>query len=329
MPIAVVVIGAGPIGLQIASEVRARDDLELTGVVDIDPKKIGQDAGALFGEPPWGVAVRSSVDGIRARVAILCTASSVQACLPSVLDVIERGMAVVSTCEELVYPFSKAPAVAAQIDDAARRGGVAVLGTGVNPGFLMDALPLFMTAVVPHVAHLRVERIQDAGPRRRPFQDKVGVGLTQAEFASRAKEPSFGHRGLRESADLLARGLGLQFDEVVEEMRPLIAEAEISSWSRLVSAGMVRGIEQVARGRIDGHDVVTLYFRAALGEAHPHDRVQISGPSPLEVEVKGIHGDVATRSIAVNAVARIVEARPGLRTMLDVGVVSARLRPPA
>lgn len=311
----VVVIGAGPIGQGVARAVTARPGLSLVAVVDVDPAKQGS--------PVAGVAVRPDLppptEGL--RVAALTTTSSLKALEPLLLECVERGMPVVSTCEELCWPWG-APELARRIDDAARRAGVAVLGTGVNPGFVMDALPLALTAPCASVSALRVERVQDASTRRRPFQDKVGVGQEPDVVKRALDQRRAGHVGLRESAAMITATLGLSTDAFTEEQRVIVAESAVECGGRRVDAGQTLGVEQIGRATRQGAVVVELVFRATFGEPQSWDRVVVEGEPRLDVRVDGgIPGDVATCAIVANAIPAVASAAPGLLTMADVPLI--------
>jgi hypothetical protein len=329
IPTRVVLVGAGPIGLGVAREVSARPSLELTAVVDVDPKKAGMEVE--------GVPVTTSLPPHDPQgpptVAVLTTTSSLAKLEPLVLDVVARGMHVVSTCEELAWPWRPSAtaaevraqerhACAQRIDDAARAHDVCVLGTGVNPGFLMDALPLALTAPCRRVERVRVERTQDASTRRRPFQDKVGVGMAADVVARGLHDRSLGHVGLEESARMIAARLGLAIDSFAEEMKPVVTDIDVSLHGRTVNAGETIGVEQIGRATNDGALVVELFFRATFGQRDARDRIVVEGDPPLDVVMHGgVPGDVATCAIVANAIPVLLVARPGLRTMADVPLV--------
>lgn len=307
----VVVVGAGPIGQGVAREIASRHGLVLDGVVDIDPGKLGQTVG--------GVPISRSIPA-GAQVAVLTTTSSLAKLEPQVLEAVGRGLAVVSSCEELAWPHAR-PEIAARLDAAARKAGVAVLGTGVNPGFLMDALPLALTAPCRRVERVRVERVQDASPRRRPFQDKVGVGLDPTVVERGLKARTLGHVGLRESALMVGARLGFPLDDFTEELRVIVAERAVEKRGRRVEPGQALGVEQIGRGSAAGVPRVELFFRAVFGEEQSHDRVCIEGEPVVDMKLEGgVPGDVATCAILVNAIPAILTARPGLRTMAEVPV---------
>ena len=327
MAIRVIVVGAGPIGLGVARDVAARPSLELVAVVDLDPSKTGTVEGL-----PVTIDLPKLEPHAGPMVAALTTTSSLAKLEPLALECIARGMHVVSTCEELAWPWGTATdlrngcdAIAHRIDDAAKAMGVCVLGTGVNPGFLMDALPLALTAPCRRVERVRVERVQDASIRRRPFQDKVGVGMNKDDVEPRLRARLLGHVGLQESARMISARLGFDIDYFAEDLLVITADTEIDLFSttgRIVRAGEVLGVEQIGRAFKDGNVKVELFFRATFGQLDPHDRIVIEGDPPLDVSIKGgVPGDTATCAIVANAIPVLLLARPGLRTMSDVPLV--------
>ena len=106
--------------------------------------------------------------------------------MPQIETVLKARVPIVSTTEELSYPVGKNRALAKKIDALAKKAKVAVLGTGVNPGFAMDALPIMLTGVCERVDSVRIDRVQDARVRRLPFQQKIGSGLTDEQFQQRS-----------------------------------------------------------------------------------------------------------------------------------------------
>jgi len=322
----IVQYGLGPIGAAVTRLVRERPGMSIVGAVDVDPAKHGRDVGELAGggalgvrvEPPPGEAGRGEAD-----VAVITTTSSLEKITPQVLDAVERGLHVVTTCEELSYPWRTDPERARMIDEAAARNGVAVVSTGVNPGFLMDFLPLVLTGVCRRVERITVERIQDAAFRRVPFQRKIGAGLTLEEFEARVEDGTLRHVGLTESMHMVGDVLGWDIEKTEDVVEPLIAAEEIDTGELRVGKGCARGVMQTGRAWAGGAEVITLVFRAGVGEPDPRDRILVEGEPRIESLIPGgVNGDTATCAVVVNAVAAVMRARPGLRTMADMPLVS-------
>ena len=330
--VSVVQIGLGPIGLGIARMVLARHDLQLIAAVDIDPAKIGRDVGDLAGVPSCGVTVSPQLDAESCRGAttgIVATSSRIADVAITLERCIQAGMHVVSTCEQLAYPWPTEPELARRIDDHAAARGVVVLGTGVNPGFLMDILPAILTAPCAHVDRIRVERFQDAADRRPPFQAKIGVGLDGDEFDRRRQAGTLGHVGFPESVHLLADSVGLGPVTVAESIEPVFASGR-TGWSARSpgTEGAVAGLRQRAVGYRNDEPVVELELQAFVGHPDPRDTVVIRGtPDVTWTAPGGVNGDIGTCAITVNALPIVMSARPGLRTMRDVAPITCG-RPP-
>ena len=320
--IRVVQCGLGPIGIQLI-RLLTRRGLTLAGAVDIDAKKLGRDVGLLAGIGSLDVTVTenlpATLDRARADVVLLSTVSSLCAVKSQLLQAVKAGVPVVSTCEELSYPWLTFPQEAREIDRAASEAGVAVLGTGVNPGFLMDCLPLSLTSVCRRVESVRVERVQDASRRRLPFQHKIGAGLSPQAFALRVEDGTLRHVGLTESMHMIADRLGWRLERSEDVVEPILARRRHASADMTVEPGHALGVSQVGRAFVQDREVITLVFRAAIGEPQPYDRVVVQGRPSFESTLRGgIGGDEATCAITANAVSAILRAAPGLRTMADM-----------
>jgi len=323
-PIKVLHVGLGPIGAGVARQVAERRWLKIVGAVDLDPEKIGRDLGEVAGVGRrLGVKITSDIARtIRATkpdVAVLCTQSSLKKALGEFETVLKLKVPIVSTTEELSYPVKRNAPIARRIDVLAKKARVAVLGTGVNPGFVMDALPIALTSVCDRVESIEVDRVQDARIRRLPFQQKIGAGLSPEAFAAKVESGSVRHVGLAESISMIADALGWKLDRVTDEIRPKIAEAPVSSAFLSVQAGQVAGIIQDGTGFRKGTPVITLHMEAYLGAPESFDAVRIAGVPPIAMKISGgVHGDVATVAMVVNSIPKVITAPPGLRTMRDM-----------
>jgi 4-hydroxy-tetrahydrodipicolinate reductase len=317
--ISVAQYGIGPIGAEIARLLLTKPWIKLVAAVDIDPNKIGKDVGQVIGlGRDVGIKVTPDVVG---KPDVIChsTGSRLREVSSQLQALLGGGAHVVSTCEELSFPIDKA--IREELQQVARRHNVTLLGTGVNPGFVMDKLPLTLTAVCQDIKSLDIIRIQNASTRREPLQRKVGAGMTVAEFRAAVDAGKIKHMGLRESLLMVGNGLGVEFDEVSDEkIDPIVAEREVVTQYLKVAPGEVAGVHQTidGKGRID----VRLELRMYVGaEDVAADRVIVKGIPDLEMEIKnGVHGDRATAAMVVNAIPRVITARPGVLTMDDIPI---------
>jgi 4-hydroxy-tetrahydrodipicolinate reductase len=318
-PIAVAQYGIGPIGAEIARLLLTKPWVKLVAAVDIDPNKIGKDLGEVIGlDREVGVKVTADVQG-KPEVVCHSTGSRLRDVSGQLEDLLQRGCHVVSTCEELSFPLDAA--IREQLQKTARAHNVTLLGTGVNPGFVMDKLPLTITAVCQEVTSVEIIRIQNASTRREPLQRKVGAGMTTDEFRAAVEAGKIKHMGLRESLMMVGNGLGTEFDSVSDEViEPIVADREIVTQYLRVAPGQVAGVHQTIYGK--GRINVSLELRMYVGaEAVAADRVVVKGVPNVEMTIKdGVHGDRATAAMVVNSIPRLVSARPGVLTMDDIPV---------
>ncbi|MBU4365710.1 MAG: dihydrodipicolinate reductase [Verrucomicrobia bacterium] len=319
----IVQIGLGPLGQIAVRFALERGTIRIVGAVDPAPDKTGQDLGVVCGLKPRGLIVQANLAaacrGKKPVVAVLTTVSSLSRLEPQVRELAEAGLHIVSTCEELAFAWKTQPQIAKRLDAICKQHGVACVGTGVNPGYLMDFLPCILTAVCQRVDRIRISRFQDASPRRIPFQQKIGAGLTLAEFRNKVAAGTLRHVGLTESMHMIARHLGWTLDRTTESLNPIIADREIRSGYKPIRRGQACGVEQIGRAKCKGREVLKLHFRAAVGERESFDRVEIDGkPSFTSLISGGINGDIASCAITINAIRSIVKTAPGLRTMIDL-----------
>jgi len=320
-------VGLGPLGQKIIADLYERGLGEVVAAVDMasefEGRKVSDLVPASGARVPIRKTFEADLDARRVDCAIVTTSSDLDRCEPVLRDLVGRGLAVVSTCEELCWPWLRHKTLADELDRIARARGGRLLGTGVNPGFLMDAFPLAATAISKSVRSIRVERRQDAATRRIPFQKKIGAGLDDAQFAAQVAARTLRHVGLGESLHFLADRLGLPVERWDETIEPIRAERDLESSLGPIRKGRVAGIRQEARGYGGGGEtLVALDFRAAVGLADPHDRVVVEGEPAIDLVWKGgIHGDVATSSIVLNSIAPLRASAPGLHTMATIPLV--------
>ena len=336
--IRVIQVGLGPIGLGAVSRMAARPDIRVVAAVDPDPAKAGRTLGELLresagtaGSDPGAAGnvrvqptLAEALAGLaeRPQVAVHTTSSFLSVVAGQLVQLAEAGLNVVSTTEELSYPWWHHPDEARAIDEAAKAHGVTVLGTGVNPGFVMDLLPVFLTGIAQEVERVEAVRVVDAGTRRGPLQRKIGAGITPAEFEERKATGRFGHVGLPESVAMIAAGLGWSLARIETSLRPVLAERPYASDVVRVEPGNVLGIDQVATGHdASGRERIRLHLQMYVGAPNPHDAVRLFGLPNLEFTVPaGVPGDGATVAAIVAALPRVLAAPAGLKTVLDLPV---------
>lgn len=327
-PIRVAQMGLGAVGCGIVQTALGRSQLRVVGAIDVDPAKAGRDLGEILGaDAPLNIPVQGSLaevlDAQPVDVVLQATGSHIPDVVGQLTEIAAAGCNVVSTCEELAYPWLRHPELAREIDAKARECGVTILGTGVNPGFIMDTLVLVATAVCGDVRRIVSTRVVAARERRLALQQKIGSGMAEADFRQLAARGEIGHVGLRESFYLIAAGLGWEIGDLEETIDPVRAEQRIATERFDIAAGQVAGIHQTVRGQSAGRELV-LDLTMSMAAAESRDSIEVDATPPMHLEVVGgTHGDQATWSMVANMVPRVAEAPPGLLTMLDAGLPRA------
>ncbi len=316
-------VGVGPLGHRIITEIVERNIGRIVAAVDPAPNLVGEPLSRICPAVKDSVTVAGTIDAVRDWNAVDCvvvsTSSDLRLCEPTFRAALEHGKPVVSTCEELIYPWLRHQTLADRLHQLALKTGGRLLGTGVNPGFIMDALPVLASGVCRSVRSVHVERIQDASSRRVPFQKKIGAGLDREHFDKRVADGSLRHVGLGESLHFLSKYLHLTIESWDENIEPVFADRELSCALGPIHKGMIAGVRQVAKGYADERCVVCLEFQAAIGQPDPRDRVVLEAEPPIDLTIRnGVHGDVATSAIVVNSIPRLIEAPPGLHTMATI-----------
>lgn len=321
----VITYGMGPIGSGIARLIAGREDYQIVGAVDIDPAKAGKDLGPLIGlDYPLGIPISADASRVlkkKADVVIHSTGSVLEQVEPQLQEIIRSGHNIVSTCEELSQPW-KHGRVAKRVDALAKKSGVTVLGTGINPGFMMDTLPVLLTGVCQKVDCVRVRRVVDASKRRQPLQKKIGTGLKVDEFKNRAAKKEIRHVGLSESVALIAQALHWRLDKIEETIEPVIAQRPVQTEFFDVPRGFVTGVRQVGCGIRNGERVIELDLKMSVDAGESVDEIWLEGKPAIHSIIHGVHGDISTAAVAANAIRRVIAAPPGLVTMVDLPIIS-------
>ena len=333
-PVRVVHAGLGPIGREVVRALLDADTIALVGVADIDQKIAGKPLSGLVDHPKTGgLSVAASTGKLlsEAKPDLLTqtTGSHLGRIFDSLTEIVDAGVSVVSTAEELLFPWHRHPDLAADLHRRASASGSRVLGTGINPGLLMDLLPVVLSHASVGVRGVRAVRMVDVATRRGPLQRKVGAGLSVEEFRSRVAAGRLGHVGLQESAALLAHKLGWKLAALNETIEPVVAKRPMKTDHVTVEPGMAAGVHQIVRGHTGDGRSVELDLTMCLGADDPHDAVKIDGKPPIDVRiVGGCAGDPATVACTLNAIPRLLSMPAGLWTVADLPP-SAVANPPA
>jgi len=312
----VVSYGIGVIGRRLATHLLTKEGIEIVGAVDIDPEIVGKDLGEVLGGKKIGVVVSSDADKVlkETKPDVVChtTMSYLRQTHRQFEQILRHGVDIVSTCEELGYPYAteEGTRYAIELDEFAKKHGATLLGTGINPGFLMDTLPTFLTGPCEEVESIYVTRQMNAATRRIPFQKKIGAGMTKKEF--------------REAIDggKITGHVGLEIR--VDPPEPVILDHDDGSDAIKVPKGVNAGTKQMAYGVMGGKPIITMDFKAYIGAPEEFDSVDIEGVPPIHQKISPcVHGDHGTIAMTTNMIPQVINAKPGLKTMVDLPVVHA------
>jgi hypothetical protein len=257
--------------------------------------------------------------GKSADLVVHSTSSSLPAVMDQLLECLAAESCIVSTCEELSYPFRKYPELSKKLDEEAKTWGVALVGTGVNPGFVMDKLAITLSSVAQKIEHAKSVRVVDAGKRRLPLQKKIGAGMSVEEFRGQVAAGVIKHHGLPESIAMVADALGFDVDEITETIEPVVARELVKTEYLEVAAGQAAGVHQIGRGLVKGEEKIYMELQMYVGARDPHDTIELTGTPGLKLTIPGgTHGDLATAAVVVNSIPSILAAQAGLRTSRDL-----------
>ncbi len=325
--IKVIQIGLGPLGQKIGRFIAERDTVKTVAAVDKNPNYIGKDFGDLCSGMVSNITIKETVEEAikeeKPDVAILSTVSDMERIAQQIEEILQYNIPIVSTCEELSYPWDTHPSIASRIDKIAKEKNMAVVGTGVNPGFLMDALPSFLTSVCQKVDYIEINRFQDASFRRIPFQKKIGAGLSLDSFEDKKSAGTLRHVGLTESMQLIANRMGWKLSKTEDIIEPVVAGEPVVTKNVEIEEGAALGVMQTGKGYVGEELKVLLKFKAAIGVSESFDEVIIKGEPNINSKISGgVNGDIATCAIVINALPQILRSTPGLKTMADIPLVS-------
>ena len=323
----VVSYGIGVIGRRLANHLLTKKGVEIVGAIDINPAIVGKDLGEVLGGEKLGVIISNDTDEVLSTTKpdIVChtTMSYLKQTYDQFAQILKHGVNIISTCEELAYPYAtkEGGKYAEELDKIAKESGGTLLGTGINPGFLMDTLPLFLTGVCTRIDDIYIKRQMDAATRRVPFQKKIGAGLSVQEFTDKiATHEITGHVGLEQSIQMIADAVGWELDKIkVDQVQPVVLDHDAVSDAIAVPKGHNAGSMQMAYGMKGGEALITMDFKAYIGAPDEFDSVTIRGEPPINERTSPcVHGDFGTIAITSNMMPQVINSPPGFKTMVDL-----------
>ncbi|MDJ0945315.1 MAG: 2,4-diaminopentanoate dehydrogenase [Kiloniellales bacterium] len=334
--IRVLVLGTGRMGSGIARLVLDKEGLELVGAFERRAERSGTDLGSTIGyEGDLGLRIEADLDKVIAQgepdIAIQATCSRASDAAEEITTLVRRGVHVISIAEEMAYPASRSPEVAKEIRQLALANGVAVLGTGINPGFVLDLLVITLTGVCTEIESIMAKRVNDLSPYGPSVLASQGVGVSPEAFRRGLEDGTvLGHVGFPESIGMIAAALGWHIERVEESREPIVAQIRRTTPFGTIEPGQVAGCLHSAVGYRDGRSAITLIHPQ---QVQPHlegvetgDTIEIRGTPTVRLSGSPeIPGGVGTTALAVNMIPRVLNAAPGLYSMADLPVPAAML----
>lgn len=325
--------GLGAMGRGIAELLIARKGVEIVGVCDINPKYQGKNLYHLLGtrqQDRPDAFISKNIEDILGNVPVDCcviaTDSFIQDVFPKIKEVVEHGINVLTIAEEMCYPWAREEALSGEMDLLAKKHGVSILGTGINPGLMMDLLAVCLSGAMTQVSHVRCERVNSLSPFGETVMREQGIGMTPEAFDQGVADGTLaGHVGFYQSAAMIAKALGLEYDRLEKDMRPIITDAERRSPHGFAAPGHVAGVHMSARAMAGDAEKISLVhpqqIEPQVGGVETGDYITLSGTPPIDMAVKPeVNGGLGTIAMACNMLPFVVAARPGLLSMLDLPV---------
>lgn len=332
----VIILGLGAMGSGMADLLLSKKGVDIIGVADREGK-IGKSMYEFLKTPRGSrpdIVIGDPEDVIKekcADVVLHCTDSFTAKSFDRIKFILEKKINVVSCAEEMAYAYAQQPELAKQIDQIAKANGVSILGTGINPGFVMDFLVVAMTGVCHDIEHITSRRVNSLSPFGPAVMHEQGIGITEQEFKDGVKNGDLaGHVGFPESIRMIADSIGWKVDKIEQSMTPILTDVDRKSPHGFAKAGNVAGCAMKAQGYVDGKIKIEMDHPQQIEPEQvgiqTGDYLIIKGtPNINLVNSPEIPGGIGTIAMCVNMIPHVINARPGLKTMLDLPIPRAIL----
>jgi len=326
----VLVWGLGAMGSGVARNIVKKEELRLVGAVEKDPERIGKDLGEYLGGEKTGRLVYSDIEKAivetRPDIVVIATNSFVEEVLPKIEAAARHHVDILTIAEEMAFPFVSHPEESEVLENIAWRYGVSILGTGINPGFVLDLLIIAMTGACLKVDRIEARRINDLSPFGKTVMETQGVGTSPEEFRKGIEKGDIvGHIGFQQSIAMIGNALGWEIDRIEESREPIISNTERMTAVAHVNPGMVAGCKHVGRGYCGEKLMIELVHpQQILPETEgveTGDYIDIYGDPEIHLSIKPeIPGGKGTIALATNMIPAVIEAAPGLIEMSELPI---------
>lgn len=329
--------GFGAMGGGMAEVLLRKKGVDIVGVCDIHPDRVGKSIFEVLGLPKGNhkdVIIQGDIKKViskkSADVVLLCTDSFTAKAFDKIKLIVEQGINCITTAEEMAYPKAKEPKLAAEMDRLAKANGVSILGTGINPGLIMDLLVVLMSGACTDVEFIKAERVNSLSPFGPAVMEEQGVGITLDEFNKQSAAGHLaGHVGFNESVNMICDAIGWKLDKPVEQtMAPIVSKVLRKTKYAEVKPGNVAGCTMKGFGYVNGKMAVEMIhpqqIEPELEGTDTGDYVVIKGTPNVNLANKPeIPGGIGTIAMCINMIPQVINAKPGLHTMLDLPVPRA------
>ncbi len=334
--ICVAIWGFGAMGSTMAKTLLKKQGVEVIGVCDMHPDRVGKKISQVLGVPLNGnpdVTISDNIDQVvlpgKCDICIIATDSFVKHMYEKAIQVMEKGVNVVTIAEEMAYPLAQEPELAKKLDEVAKKNGVSILGTGINPGLVMDLLAILLSACMTDVESVRCERVNSLSPFGPTVMQEQGIGMSVEAFQKGIADGSIaGHVGFAESVMMISDALGLGVDKFAQQMAPIVTNVDRKAPHGFAKAGEVAGVRMTGQGTKEGKVLVDMIhpqqIEPEMEGTQTGDYILLKGTPEVNMSIKPeISGGLGTVAMCVNCIPHVINAEPGLRTMIDIPVPHA------
>ncbi len=332
--IKIAIWGFGAMGAGMAKMLDKKEGVDIVGVCDLHPDRLGKSVGEIIGSDKWTQIlieedIESVLTGKHIDLCLLATDSFTKGAFPKMKLILEKGINVITTAEEMAYPKAQEPQLAEELHQIAKANGVTVLGTGINPGMIMDLLVVCLTGCMEEVNHIEAKRVNSLSPFGQTVMEEQGVGITLEEFNSRVAEDKLaGHVGFSESVNMIADAIGWKVDRFDQQMKPILTTIDRKSPYGFVPAGNLAGINMTGQGYVDNEVRIDMIhpqqIEPEMEGTHTGDYITLKGSPEVNMAITPeVDGGIGTIAMCVNMIPHVINAKPGLKTMIDLPVPRA------
>ena len=332
----VAIWGFGAMGSGMAKLLLTKKGVDIVGVCDLHPERVNKSIYEVLGVDKGSrkdVIIKGDIEEVLTEkccdVCLCATDSFTKKAFPKLKFALERKVNVISTAEEMAYPKAQNPELAAELNKIAKENGVTILGTGINPGMIMDLLVVCLTGCMTDVHHVEAKRVNSLSPFGPAVMEEQGVGLTVDKFNEGVKSGSLaGHVGFAESINMIGDAIGWKVDKFETQMSPIVTEFDRKSPHGFAKAGNVAGVNMTGQGYVDGEVKINMIhpqqIEPEMANVYTGDYITIKGTPEVNMQIKPeVQGGLGTIAVCVNMIPHVINAVPGLKTMIDLPVPRA------